>query len=361
MARILVVGGNFAGITAGLEVKRRLKYDNHLVTVLSMSDRFLYVPSLIWVPFKDREINNITFPVEPILKKRKVHFVHATALSIHPEQNYVSSTQGQFEYDFLILATGPKFDYSLPGLGPLNGFTSCICEPNGALETREAFEKFVDQPGPAVIGATQGAGCVGAAYEFLFNFEFHLRKRNVRKRVQLTWITPEPYLGHFGIDGMRGGKFLLGQFFKHLDINYVINAQIDKITPGEIKLTNGEKLPFEFSMLMPPFLGQDVIFKSNDVGDSKGFIPVTPNYQHPTYHNIFAAGTAVEVQPPFVTPVSLGVPKTGFPAELEAKIAAHNVATLVNNGTALKEKEFGKIPGFCVMDAGHKEIMALMT
>ncbi len=49
MAHILVVGGNFAGVTAALEAKRRLRKvpGDHKVTVLSPSKNFLYVPSLI--------------------------------------------------------------------------------------------------------------------------------------------------------------------------------------------------------------------------------------------------------------------------------------------------------------------------
>jgi sulfide:quinone oxidoreductase len=51
--RVLVLGGNFAGVTAALSVKRELGNDVD-VTVLSKSDRFQFNPSLIWVPFGKR-------------------------------------------------------------------------------------------------------------------------------------------------------------------------------------------------------------------------------------------------------------------------------------------------------------------
>lgn len=42
---------------------------------------------------------------------------------------------------------------------------------------------------------------MGAAYEFLFNVEKWLRENKIRKKVDLYWVTPESYLGNFGIYG----------------------------------------------------------------------------------------------------------------------------------------------------------------
>ncbi len=82
MANILVLGGNFAGLTCALETKRRLHDNSHEVTVISKTDHFLYVPSLIWVPFKERDISDIEVPLEPVLKRAGVNFIHETALKI---------------------------------------------------------------------------------------------------------------------------------------------------------------------------------------------------------------------------------------------------------------------------------------
>ena len=115
------------------------------------------------------------------------------------------------------MATGPKVKYDVaPGV---EEFTHYIGTPNGAMKTRKALEEFKKNPGPIVIGATQNAGCMGAAYEFLFNVEKWLREQNIRKKVDLYWITPEDYLGHFGIDGMQMGEKMLKSF--HL--NYMLH------------------------------------------------------------------------------------------------------------------------------------------
>ena len=47
--KVLVLGGNFAGLTAALAVHSELHGDVD-VRVVSASDRFLFNPSLIWLP-----------------------------------------------------------------------------------------------------------------------------------------------------------------------------------------------------------------------------------------------------------------------------------------------------------------------
>lgn len=357
MANVVILGGNFAGLTSALETKRRLKHQDHRVIVVSNRDQFLFVPSLIWVPFGEREIEDITLPLRPILEEHGIEFIHATATKILPDEHYVETTQGRVDYDYLVIATGPKLDYSLPGVNPKEGRVTCICTPPDALETRQRFEELVKNPGPAVVGATPGAGCVGAAYEFLFNLEYNLRQRGVRDRVDLTWFTPEPFLGHFGIGGVAGAETLLNGFFKSLHINFITNAAMERVEGNEIVLGDGRRLPFSFSMVMPPFLGQDVIRNSPGLGNPKGYIPVKPTYQHENYPNIFAAGIAIDVPAPYETPVALGVPKTGFPADEAGKTVGENIARLLNDKIHLKEKPFAKVPGLCVMDAGHKEVV----
>jgi hypothetical protein len=61
------------------------------------------------------------------------------------------------------------------------------------------------------VGATQGAAC-SAAYEFLFNAAYQMRKHKVK--VPITYVSAEPFAGHFGIGGLPGGETLLGLFFK---------------------------------------------------------------------------------------------------------------------------------------------------
>ena len=90
---------------------------------------------------------------------------------------------------------------------------------------REAFEEFCKNPGPIVIGAVQGASCFGPAYEFLFILETELRRRKIRDRVPMTFVTAEPYIGHLGLDGVGDTKGLLESEMRGQHIKWMTSSR----------------------------------------------------------------------------------------------------------------------------------------
>lgn len=354
--KVVVVGGNFAGMTAALEVKRKLGNDVEVI-VVDRSEHFLFIPSLIWVPFGRREVKDISIARGPIFEKKGVQFVKAEALQVSPDINTLHTTLGDIKYDQLVLATGPKVNLDVaPGLKE-NAYY--IGTPPGAMRIREALKKLKAQPGPVVIGATQKAGCMGAAYEFLFNLDTWLRKQKIRKQVEITWVTPEPHLGHFGIDGMTGAQAMLSTFFKMYNIKFRIEVGISEVKPNSVVLSSGEELPSAFTMLMPPFEGVDFIKNSPALNATPaGYIPAQDTYQHPDYANIWAAGIAVDVKAPFKQGcIPFNAPKTGYPSDETGKVAAENICRIAKGRTDLKSKPWGEIPALCIMDAGNKEVI----
>lgn len=360
MTTTVVIGGSFAGMTAALEIKRKGK-DQHKVILIDKSPLFLFIPSLIWVPLGRREIKDISFKKEEILKKKGVDFMVAEAVKVDSKTSTLFTDQGEIRYDHLVIATGPKVKYDVaPGV---EEFAHYIGTPNRAMKTRKALEEFKQNPGPIVIGATQNAGCMGAAYEFLFNIEKWLREQNIRKKVDLYWITPEDYLGHFGIDGMPMGETMLKSFMNMFNIHYRTQVGVKEVQKDKVILTSDEVLPSHFTMLMPPFIGVDFVTNSPDLNATPtGYIPVGNDYRHPDYQNIWAAGIAVNVPLPF-TPgaVPFASPKTGYPSDETGKIVAENIIRVTKGRTDLKEKAWGRIPGLCIMDAGKKEVLLLST
>lgn len=356
--KAVVIGGNFAGFTAALELRRKGGKDID-ITVIDRSPYFLFIPSLIWVPFRRRNVEDIQVRKDVIFAKKNIRFVQAEALQVDPEQQIVSTTQGDISYDHLVIATGPKVDFDVaPGVREHSYY---IGTPPGAMKTREKLEAFINHPGPAVVAASQRAGCMGAAYEFLFNLEKWLREKGVREKVDLYWVTPETYLGHFGIDGMPGGKTMLTSFMKMFNIHYRTEASIKEVTANSVVLDSGEVLESKFTMVMPPFVGQDYIKNSPLLPSTPaGYIPVGEDYRHPQYANVWAAGIAVDVKPPFeMGKVAFNSPKTGYPSDETGKIVAENILRVEAGKEKLVKKAWGAIPGVCIMDAGKKEVLLI--
>src|SRR5919197_2433243 len=178
--KVVVLGSNFGGLTAALAVEHELRGDVD-VQVISPRKRFVFNPSLIWLPFGKRNPQDITFPVEPTLARHGVDFVHSAATAIEPDGKRVQTTDGTwYGYDYLVIATGYRNDMSVvPGLVD-NAVTITTLED--AVRAGEHWRRFREDPGEVVVAAAQGAGCFGAAYEFLFNISYQLRKAGLKRR-----------------------------------------------------------------------------------------------------------------------------------------------------------------------------------
>ncbi|HEU5038698.1 MAG TPA: FAD-dependent oxidoreductase [Nocardioides sp.] len=356
--RVVVLGANFGGLTAALAVKHELDGDID-VTVVAPDDRFLFNPSLIWLPFGKRDREDITFPVAPTLEDHAIDFQHVAATGIDPVRHRVQLADGRsLGYDYLVVATGYRNKTDV-----VPGFTENAHTITTLVEAERAgagWRRFVDDPGgDVVVAATQGAGCFGAAYEFLFNTAHQLKKAGLQKQVRLRFVTSEPFLGHFGIGGLPHGEKLLGMFLKKEGIDAHVSVGIDHIDAGAMDLADGTRLPFSYAMVVPPFLGQEFLVGAADLADEKGYIRVRGTYQSEKYDDIYAVGVAAAVDVPWQTPTPVGIPKTGFPTEQMAHTAATNIAAQVRGEVPTAEKRFEDIKAVCVMDAGNNGVIIL--
>jgi sulfide:quinone oxidoreductase len=356
-AKVLVLGGNFGGLTAALAVKHEL-HDDVEVTVISDRDRFLFCPSLIWLPFGKRGPADITFPVGPTFEAAGVDFVVDAAERVDPDARTVRTASGAVRtFDYLVIATGTRNrPEAVEGLAEN---TDTITTLETAIRTGEAWRRFRESPGEIVVGATQGASCFGAAYEFLFNTSHQLRRAGLKRAAKLTYVTAEPFLGHFGIGGLPHGEALLRMFLRKENIGYRTNVAMDHVDDGAIVTTEGDKIPFALSMIVPPFAGQDFLRRTPGLTDHAGFVEVEDTYQTRRWDDVYAVGLAAAVAAPWTTPTPVGVPKTGFPTEQMAHVAAKNIAAQIRGEEPRFTKRFGDIPAVCIMDAGNNGVLIL--
>lgn len=351
MARIVIIGGSFGGLTAAFQLKRSLGR-KHEIKVIADSDRFVFQPSLPWLAFGWRKAEDIALDLNKLLPRRGISFLHDTVLHIEANQQAVVTTKDRIFYDYLVIATGPHLDFeAVPGLGPEKGYAESIFTLEHSQRTYRAWQRFLaGGGGPVIVGSAQGVSCFGPAYEYILEMDHVLRKLGKRSKTYLYFVTSEPYLGHFGIGGVGKSRRLMEDEFAERDIKVICNAVIEEVTPGFIKLKDGPQLPYQLAMIAPPFRGVDAVLNSG-LGNPKGWLLVDEYFRLPGKENIYAAGVAVGIAPPEATPVPTGVPKTGSMTVIMAKIAACNIAADIQGKTrvALPVQEIGVS---CLADMG---------
>ena len=318
MSHIVVLGAGLGGVIMAYEMKAKLSRD-HRLTVVNLGSTYSFVPSNPWVAVGWRQ---------PEGAKR-----------VYPNDNRIELNDGSVvDYDYLIIATGPALAFDeIPGLGP-EAHTQSVCQIDHAVQTNAAFNKLVKAPGPVVVGAVQGASCFGPAYEFAFILDTALRNARVRDRVPMTFVTPEPYIGHLGLDGVGDTKGLIESAMRDRHIKWITNArtklvEANKLTVEEVNDDGSVKamheLAFAFSMLLPAFRGVSAVHGIEGLTNPRGFIIVDKHQRNPAFPNVFAVGVCVAIPPVGKTPLAVGVPKTGFMIESMVTATAENIASLL--------------------------------
>ena len=418
MARLLILGAGISGQTAALHARKKLS-NKHEVIVVSPNSKWNWIPSNIWVGTGYMKPEQVTFSLAPVYKKSGIKFYQAKALSIHPEGDtgsanpYVlvehtsSEKSGQTEkitYDYLINATGPKLNFNATkGLGPENNSLS-VCTYSHADETAKALSVVIDkmkhgEEQTLLIGTGHGnCTCQGAAFEYLFNVEFELRRQKVRDKAKIIWISNEYELGDFGIGGMfisRGGyvthsRIFTESLYTERGIEWITQAHVKEVMNGETVYENldGEEksVKHDLAMLLPPFSGVGLIsFDKNNTDITaqlfapNGFMFVDADYskkpydewspkdwpevyRSPKYDNIFSVGIAFApphaISKPMTsskgTPIFPTPPRTGMPSGVMARQVAFNIADMMEG----KEKEpkrkasLAKMGAACIASAG---------
>ena len=359
MARIVIVGAGLGGVPMAYEMKA-LARDGDTVTLVHDRDYFHFVPSNPWVAVNWREAEAIKIPLEKPMAEAGIEFIPVAVNRVDPDNNALTLADGRtLDYDHLVLCTGAKLAFDeIPGLGRQENYTQSICHVDHTAAARTAWDDFVRDPGPIVVGAVQGASCFGPAYEFAFIMDADLRRRRIRDQVPMTFVTSEPYIGHLGLGGVGDSKTMLESELRQRHIGWITNAKIDRVEPETMHVTEmaedgTEKtrhdLPFSYGMMIPAFTGIDAIQGLEGLVNPRGFVLIDKKQRNPQYGNVWAVGVAVAIPPVGETPVPVGVPKTGFMIESMVTAAANNIRAVLDGGLPTTEATWNAV---CLADMG---------
>lgn len=360
MANIVVLGAGIGGMSAAYEI-RALLGKAHAVTLIGEGRTFNFTPSNPWLAVGWRKAEDIRLDVTRPLGSRDIRFIPTAAKKVVPEAKRVDLIDGSsIAYDYLVIATGPRLAFErVPGSGP-DAFTQSVCTGPHAERTWQAYQAFLEAPGPVVVGAVQGASCFGPAYEYAMILDTDLRRRKLRDRVPMTFVTSEPYIGHMGLGGIGDSKGLLESELRQRHIKWIANGRVTSVEAGRLnveqlddegKVAHTHALPFAHAMLIPAFAGVDAVQGIEGLVNPAGFVLIDRHQRNPKYRDIFAAGVCVAIAPAEATPVPVGVPKTGLMIESMVSAIAANLRDELAGKPATAEATWNAL---CLADMGDR-------
>ena len=329
------MGAGLGGVACAYEMKKKVG-KGHRVTLVGSNPYFEFTPSNPWLMVGWRTAPETRVELAKHLAAKDVEWFPQMVGSIDAPGSRLTLADGStLDYDYLVIATGPKLAFDeVPGLGP-KGHTQSVCTQGHAEQAWAEYQKFVEAPGPIVVGAAAGASCFGPAYESAMILDTDLRRRRIRDRVPMTFVTAEPYIGHMGLGGVGDSKGLMESELRQRHINWICNAKITGVEAGVMTVVehdeNGaqkkeHKLPFRYSMVIPAFKGVDAVAAVPELCNPRGFVVIDEHQRSKKYPNIYSAGVCVAIPPVEATPVPTGAPKTGYMIESMVSAICENVA-----------------------------------
>ena len=338
MTHVVILGAGIAGVSAAYALKAKLG-PNDEVTVVSDKPYFHFVPSNPWVAMGWRERSDIAFPIGPYLESRGIRFIHSGVKRIQPDVIQVDLENGDvLFYDYLLIATGAVgMQDDIPGLAE---HTHSVIHVDQAERALAAYREFVRHPGSIVVGAAPGASVLGPLYEYAFLIDADLKRRNIRERVTITLVTPEPWPGHLGLGGEGASRGAVTAALVDTKISVICNARtvrIDKDTINVVELdaAGNEKqthaLPYAYSMYWPAFGGVPGVRTATGLVNERGLVVVDEYLRNPDYPNVFALGACVAQPAVEKSPVPVGAPDSVYSISKAGEIVVQNILALIGD------------------------------
>lgn len=320
--RIVVLGAGFGGLELTTLLSETMG-DAVDVTLIDKGDAFVFGFSKLDVMFGLKQPEAVRLPYARYAKPG-VRLLKRTVTAIDPERRRVTTDDGVFDADYLIVALGAEYDFdATPGLSGTNEFYSVP----GAERLRHVLPTF--KKGKAIVGVC-GAPykCPPAPSECVLMLHDYLVRQGVREACEIALVlplgspvppSPETSRALISAFAERGIQFLPGRRVASVD-----NARNVAV------LDDGAEMPFDLFLGVPKHRVPPVVLASGM--SENGWIPVNPRTLETKYENVYAVGDGANT----------GTPKAGVFAEGAARaVASALVAKLRSQGDARLYDGFG--------------------
>jgi sulfide:quinone oxidoreductase len=311
--RVVVLGAGFGGLELATVVSEALGEDVE-VTLIDKNDSFVFGYSKLDVMFGRKTLDAVKLPYRDIAKAG-VRFVQQTITAIDPRARRVSTEDGVYDADFLVVALGADYDFdATPGLAQGNEFYSVA----GAARLGELLPSF--SQGHALIGVC-GAPfkCPPAPSEAALLLHDYLTARGVRDACQISFVIPLASPVPPSPDTSKA----LEAAFAECDIAFTPNRRVSSLdhTRSVAVLDDGSEIAYDLFLGVPKHRAPEVVLASGMAED--GYVPVAPRTLETRFAGVYAVGDVA----------TIGVPKAGVFAEGAARVVADAlIARLLGEG-----------------------------
>lgn len=345
MKKIVILGAGTAGTMMANHLKHELKHDEWDITIIDESKEHHYQPGYLFLPFDIYSPEDIIKSITEFIPKG-VHFMNKRIEKVEPTSNTIKLTDGDtITYDILIIATGAKIaPEETEGMKGAEWHQSVFdfYSFEGALALRNKLRNW--KGGRLVVHITEmPIKCPVAPLEFAFLADSYFKHKNMRDKVDITFVTP--LSGAFTKPkSTEALQHLLDE--KHIAIvpDFAVQ-EVDNINKKIIDYS-GKEVPFDLLITVPTNKGDELMARSG-LGDDLNYVPTNrATLQSKNYANIFVIGDASNV------PAS----KAGSVAHFEAEILTENILHYIK-GEPLKEEFDGHAN--CFIETGNGKALLI--
>ena len=312
---VLVLGDGTGGLVVANLLARQVRRlgPPMRIRLIGNAPMHTYQPGLLFMPFRKPGYQTLAD-----IQRRTADFVGPGVdyvcqriTAIDTGARTVTTEQDSFRYDWLVLALGCRTVLeAIDGLPERWGTRAHgFYTPDSALRLAQALEAF--DGGDFVVDiAEMPIKCPVAPLEFAFLADEYLTRRGVRSRTQLTLVTP------------LSGAFtkpicneMLSDMLISKGVKVVSNAPLATVSDAEISCPDGNTVPFDLLVTIPPHEGSELIDDAN-LGDGLGFgLTDKQTLKSRKAERVFLLGDNTNV------PTS----KAGSVAHFQAEVVVHNL------------------------------------
>lgn len=336
---IVIVGGGVGGTLVANLLARKVRPGEAQVILIDEDGRHVYQPGFLYVAFGQKQPASLSRPVEPLLDRR-VRLMRTRAERIDPAAQTVTTSQGNVSYDELVIATGSHVaPEEIPGLKEASHH---FYTAEGAEALRDALREF--RSGRVVIGvAGVPYKCPPAPLEFSMMLDAQLRQKGLRDRAEIHFVSPLPRV--FPIESVSEVVTPMMEA-RNIKIHTFFNVETVDPTKQEVTSLEGETLPYDLLVLIPPHRGAGVV-RDSGLGDAGGWIPTDRHSLRALEHpHMFVIGDAT----------NLPISKSGAAAHFEADAVAANLLADLR-GEAMEHQYQGRVMCFLEVGGGRATLL----